>query len=273
MHLASFFDGLEQDGVTPIPVPLCVGPLAQLVATEDCTVSREQLTVREVVWRSGVPCTRPLRALFDEMRRTPEVRGAVVAMDMMAAAELVSIRQMRAYVEAHPGWKRVEQVRRALDLASEGSQSPAETRMRLVWELDAGLPRPLVNRAVFTLEGRRVGRPDLLDVEAGVVGEYDGAEHRRAHRHSKDVAREEEFRRLGLEYFKITGPDMANTDRIVARMMSTRARAKWLPEGRRAWTVEPPHWHPAPQSLDDLLERRRVMAEIYEEQERLASGA
>ena len=49
--------------------------------------------------------------------------------------------------------------------------------MRLIWTRTAGLPRPLTNRPVFDLQGRHIGTPDLLDVEAGLFGEYDGAMH------------------------------------------------------------------------------------------------
>src|SRR3954447_802486 len=68
-------------------------------------------------------------------------------------------------------------MRAALDLASEDSRSPNETRMRLVWVLDAGLPVPAVNQPVYDLDGRLLGVADLLDVAAGVVGEYDGEDH------------------------------------------------------------------------------------------------
>lgn len=46
--------------------------------------------------------------------------------------------------------------------------------------------------------------PDLFDDEAGLVVEYDGTEHRAARRHTRDVVREEQCRRLGLEYCKVT---------------------------------------------------------------------
>ena len=76
-------------------------------------------------------------------------------MDMMAAAELVSVAQMRAYVAQRPAWAGVGQVRRALPLASEHSRSPNETRLRLLW-VDAGLPTPLVNQ-VYDRDGRLLG--------------------------------------------------------------------------------------------------------------------
>ena len=49
--------------------------------------------------------------------------------------------------------------------------------MRLVWELDAGHPRPLCNVPLFDRHGRHLATPDLVDPGAGVVGEYDGAVH------------------------------------------------------------------------------------------------
>ena len=132
-------------------------------------------------------------------------------MDMMAAAELVSIKRQRDYVSSHPGRLGVPVARQALDLASEDSRSPNETRMRLVWVLDAELPPPLVNKPVFDLNGRLLGVADLLDPQAGVVGEFDGAEHRAARRHTADVEREDRLRRHGLEVFRVTGLGLLDT--------------------------------------------------------------
>lgn len=259
MQGAGFFDGLMPDGRTEMPVPLCVGPLAQIRRAPGGDVSRERLLANELVLVHGVQCTRLRRALFDAMRMAPDVREAVVAMDMAAAAELVSISQMVAYVEAHPGWEGVQQVRDALVLADENSRSPSETRMRLVWQLDAGFPRPLVNQPVFDLDGNLLGIADLLDPVAGVVGEYDGADHRKALRHSKDVAREDRFRRRDLEYFKVTGPDMLSTPVVTDRMASSRSRAKWLAPADRPWTlVPPPGWEPWP-TLDELFAYREMI--------------
>ncbi|HSJ20116.1 MAG TPA: hypothetical protein VK964_06050 [Nocardioidaceae bacterium] len=253
LHGATFFDGLAGDGRTRLPVPLNPGPFHQLSESDACTVSRDRLFAPEITRRHGMPATTPPRALFDEMRYAQHLRAAVVAADMAAAADLVSLRMMRAYVSEHPGWTGVEQVRRALLLASEQSLSPKETVMRLVWVLDAGLPTPACNRPVFTRSGRFVGRPDLLDVEAGVVGEFDGADHRTAERHTRDVEREDSFRRLGLEYFKITGRDLADRSRVVDRMHATRRRARFLSPGDRAWTVDPPGWWKPESTLDEVI--------------------
>jgi len=116
---------------------------------------------------------------------------------MAAAAELTSIRRMTSYVDQRATWPRVRLVRPALDLANEHSRSPAETRTRLVLMLDACLPRPLCNRAVYSYDGQLLGVPDLLLIEVGVAVEYDGAHHRDRSRHRSDVAREDLFRAHG----------------------------------------------------------------------------
>lgn len=263
LHGANFFDGLEPDGRTLVPVPLVIGPAGSIRADPRVVLSRDRLTEAEVVTRYGVPCTRRERALFDAARCAEDVAEAVVALDMGAAAELSSLCRMGRYVAAHSGWAGAPQVRTALGLASEDSRSPNEARTRVIWMVDAGLPPPLVNKPLFDLDGRLLGIPDLLDTEAGMVGEFDGADHRAALRHSKDVAREDRFRKVGLEYVKITGPDLAHRDRVVDRILSTRRRARWLPESRRAWTVTPPpHWE-IPPTLDEVLDLRDVMAEVY----------
>jgi hypothetical protein len=259
----NFFDGVGADGHTLAPVPLAVGQSEKIRSDGKASVSREPLTPEDVVQRHGIPCPRVSRALFDEMRRPVDWRESVVAMDMAAAADLVSVGRMQAFFSTHRRWRRARHVQRALQYASELSRSPNETRMRLVWVVDAGLPPPLVNREVFNRTGRPVGVADLLDPVDGVVGEYDGTDHRAARRHSRDVAREEDFRRLGLEYFKVTGPDLPRRARVVSRMLSTRSRARFSPADERAWTLDAPAGWPAAETLDELLDRREWLADLH----------
>lgn len=246
---AGFFDGRLPDGRTERPVPLVVGPTSHRRKVPGVRYLQDRVQPEEVVTQYGVPCTRIHRALFDAMRFAHDVREATVAMDMVAAAELASVSQMRRYVDAHHGWRGVPLVRKALELADEDSRSPQETRLRLVWVLDARLPRPLVNRPVFTLDGQLLGYADLFDEQAGMFGEFDGAEHRGAGRHARDVAREDRCRRAGLEYLKVTGPDLADIPFVVDRIRATRSRAPFLPPSARRWTLTPP-----PSWFDDAPE-------------------
>ena len=264
---ANFFDGLDVDGRTRFPVPLCIGELGQLTETAEACVRRDRLDAGEITQRAGIPCTTVLRALFDAARSAPDVHEAVVAIDMMAAAGLASIRQLVEYIRTRAGWRGVPQVRTALALASEHSRSPNETRMRLIWQLDAGLPRPRVNQRVFDLHGKLLGIADLLDPVAGVVGEYDGADHRSGTRQSKDVAREDGFRGVELEFFKVTGPDMHRRPMVANRMTTTRKRAKWLAVGERSWTIEPPPGSEVEMSLHEQLELRAWQVSLYRQYE------
>ena len=154
--------------------------------------------------------------------------------------------EFAAYVGRRNSWTGVPLARKAVALAVDFSRSPQETRVRLIWILDAGLPAPLCNRAVFDLDGNLLGYPDLLDPVAGVIGEYDGADHRSGERHRRDVAREELFRDHGLEYFTVVGADLSDLGLVVARMRRTRERAKFLPPESCAWTLDPPPWWTGP---------------------------
>lgn len=267
LHGAALLDGLQPDGRTRMPVPLAVGQRSRMRAGPDMTLSHDRLSDEERTRRHGVPCVTVLRAVFDAMRFADGLREAVVVLDMAAAAELTTIRRMRAYCLGRAGWTGVGLVRAALDLASEHSWSPNETRLRLVWVLDAGLPVPRCNQPVYDRRGALQGIADLLEVTAGVAGEYDGADHRAARRHTRDVAKDESFRAHGIEVFRVTGLDLPRRDLVVRRMCAAHARGSRLPADQRAWTLRAPYDEPPP-TLDDVLDQREWMARVHAEQER-----
>ncbi|MEV5001134.1 hypothetical protein [Nocardioides sp. LML1-1-1.1] len=241
LHGAAYFDGAGA------PVPLVEGR-RRLRSTPQVRVLRALLPDDQVLTRRGVRCTVPERALRDHLAGTG-LREAVVAIDMAVAAGITSRRRLRGVLPRR--WET------ALDLADEHSASPQETRLRLVWQLDAGWARPLVNRDVLAEDGRFLGRPDLLDADRGIVGEYAGAVHRDRARHRHDVRREDLFRRAGLEYVEVVGDDLRHPALVVERMEAAAARAGRLP---RRWRLGP-----APVPLDDRLDHRDAM-------DRLADG-
>lgn len=258
LHGGAFFDGLGPDGRTPAAVPVRLPDGHHHRPTPG--VRHLRGTPTDVVLVHGVPCLAPAPALLDAMRLHEDVRDAVVDVDMAAAAQLTSPRRMREMLESRPSWRGVPGVplvREALALADQHSASPPETRMRLVWLLDAGLPRPLVNQPVFDRrDGSLVAVPDLLDLEAGLVVEYDGDDHRSARRHSDDVDREARLREHLLEVTRSTGRDVRNRAHLAARFRAARERARYVEPGRRTWTIGAPPWYRPPTPLDVLLDLR-----------------
>jgi hypothetical protein len=240
-----WFDGLAAGGRELRPVDLG-SALTDLRSQPGIRISHEHLDLAELMWVDGLPVTTSLRSLLFEVRHARTLVAAVTAIDMAAYSDLVSLAEFDDYVARHPGWPGIRQARAARDLADENSWSPREVWLRLVWMTDAGFPRPLMNVPVFDREGRHIGTPDLLDVRAGVAGEYEGADaHLDAETRHRDLTREDAFRRVGLEYFTVVSRDARNRERLVARMTAARSRAPWLAEEQRRWSVVPPaRWIP-----------------------------
>lgn len=236
-----WFDGRAPDGRTQLPVTLLTGD-HNIRPQPGFVVSEERRPLHELMVVDGVVVTTHARSVSNEMRYAVNERAAVVAFDMAAYADLVSVEEMAAYLATISGWTGVPQARAALPWCEENSWSPRESAMRQLWERDAGLPRPLCNRPIFDRRGNLVGTPDLLDLESGLVGEYDGEVHLVNERRVIDREREAKFRRLGLECVTMVRGDSAHRDRVVELILEARARARWEPVSERLWTIEAPSW-------------------------------
>ncbi len=245
----TYFDGLGAPGRAELPVVLVTGP-DDIRPQPGIVVSAERLNPRDLIVHDDLRLTHGPRSVAFELRYAADVRDAVVVADMAAYDDLVSLAEAASYVAGLQGWTGVPLARAALLLADENSWSPQETRLRLVWELDAGLQRPLTNVPLFDLAGHHLGTPDLFDPVAGVVAEYDGALHLAGRQRRKDVAREQRFRNHGLEYLSVVAGDLWHTDLVVDRVLGARSRARWTPPSRRDWTLERPPWWQSLASVD-----------------------
>jgi hypothetical protein len=256
------------DGSTPDPSHVLDVDLAtcyQDIRSQDgFRVWQERLSPIELTALDGVSITLPVRSLFFCMRYARSVREAVKYADLAAYSDVCSIEEARIYALSHPGWTGVPQARKALLLADENSWSPKETDFRMIWILDAGLSHPLCNQPIFDRQGRHIGTPDLLDLESGTMGEYDGVLHLEGSRRSRDSRRQEKFRNHGLEPFHVVGHDMADRELVAERIHAARRRAKWEAESQRAWTIEPPPWWRETRTVDqrralDLEDKERLL--------------
>lgn len=132
--------------------------------------------------------------------------------------------------------------------------------MRGAWTRLAGLPRPRCNVPVFTLDGRHVGTPDLIDPATGLVGLYHGDSHLSLVGASKDNRQDADFRDIGLEPVAMFATDWRDLGDFTRRLVAAAGRAG-ARKARREWTIDPPSWW----TQTELVEQRRALAEWQRE--------
>lgn len=235
-----WFDGTRADG-TPRPVWLAVGG-DDIRPQPGVQISAERLDPRDLIVVDDISLTSAVRSTCFEMRYAMSVRRAAEILSMAAYSDHVSVDEMVGYAARHSGWTGIPRCRGGIPFAEENCWSPTEFTMVWTWQVDAELPPPLCNRPLFDRNGNHIGTPDLLDVEAGVVGQYDGALHLLGAQRSVDVLAEERYRGLGLECFTMLATDLRHPARMAERMHAARARARWEAKSQRRWTIEHPSW-------------------------------
>ena len=223
-------------------------------------VSQEFLHPAEITVVDGLPVTSAVRSVTFEMRYASGLGAAVEAIDMACYADLVSLAEVTAYVRRLGPVTGVQQARDALVEADENSWSPRETRMRGVWTRRAGLPRPRCNVPVFTLDGRHLGTPDLIDPSTGLVGQYHGDSHLSLVAASKDNKQDADYREVGLEPVAMFATDWHDLGDFVRRLVAAACRAREQTR-RRGWTIDPPPWW----TPTETVEQRRALAQWQRE--------
>lgn len=265
---ATWFEGRDgRGGLRPVVLALMHG---EIRSQPGFVVTSERLPPRDLTTHDALPITTHVRSVCFEMRYAPSDRDAVVILDMALMDDVVSIGEVTRYVERLQGWIGVGRCRVALAHADENSWSAQETRLRLIWVVDLKLPPPLCNHPVFDLAGRHVGTPDLIDVEAGLVIEYEGGLHLDRRRRGRDLQKEAAYRSLGLEYVVMVAADISSRETtIIPRLVQARQRARFAAASSRAWTVQPPSWWT---STTTVVARRALTARQRERLLRYRSG-
>jgi hypothetical protein len=193
--------------------------------------------------RFGLRVASPVRSLLDAVCWSTDLTRAVIVADAAAHAGCVQLADTAGALAAVPGRRGVEQARRAFRLADAASRSPLESQIRVIYVVEARLPRPLVNVPVFDRSGRLVAIVDLLDPEAGLVTEIDGSHHRERGQHRADNEREEELESLGLVVVRADSLDAGrHRDRLVGRFQSGYRRGLARDRSLDAWTLCEPDW-------------------------------
>ncbi len=116
---------------------------------------------------------------------------------------LVSVAEVADYAQARPGWRGVRRLLPRLALAEPATESPMETRLRLLL-IDGGLPRPGAQFVVRDFHGDFVARLDLAYPNARLGIEYDGGGHREPAAWRDDLRRQNRLRAAGWTLLRYT---------------------------------------------------------------------
>jgi hypothetical protein len=223
---------------------VCTSPRHRLVtATNDPSalqVSRSALDPDDLTEVDGVPCTSLVRAAFDAARFADDVTEAVVALDCLLRSTDLDLGDVQDYAAERRRWRGRPQVVRACSLTDGRALSCQETRLRVLWCELARLPTPKVNATVVDAAGVVLAMADLLDEDAWLVTEYDGAYHAGAAQRGRDDARTQRLHGAGLHVVRVVSTDLHASRRAqtAARLRTLRSRRIAEVRGRRrAWSV------------------------------------
>lgn len=236
-------DGIGATGER-LPIMLASPDGGQHRHRDGVRATRRSMHPHETLDFDAVRVTSLARAIYDQALDARGLRETVVTIDMGISRV---VRQARTsadnvirVVENHYKTRGIVRVRRALDLATDRSASPWESRTRLLAELDSGLSGLMPNAPVFDLKGNLLGVADLIDPETGLVIESDGSHHREAIQHTEDNRREERFERATAVVCRVTALDHKDRAATARRILAARVDA--AQQTNRGWTLDPPDW-------------------------------
>ena len=127
-------DGRRWDG-SFLPVLMALPPQRQ-VRRHGISTIRAPLPDSDLIEVGELIITAPGRSCFDMMRLS-SLEDAVVGVDAMLRAKVVSIEKLDDYLAKHAGWKGAPTVRSGLELCDGRAASCPESRLRVLWVVEA----------------------------------------------------------------------------------------------------------------------------------------
>ena len=126
-----------------------------------------------------------------------------------------TLEKIRSAINSFDGLWGVTALRRALDDARPNTDSPGETRTRLLLTR-AGFPEPAINHPVWDPDASKTRYLDLAFPELKIAVEYDGDYHRVSKKQwLLDTARRDSLRSLGWNLRVLTGLDIKKPQRAL----------------------------------------------------------
>ena len=173
--------------------------------TSGIVLHSDRLADDEVCMVRGIRTTTAARTAFDLGRR----RGltmAVIRVDALLQATDLKVVDVQPLLAHHRGVRGLVQLRRVLDLADAGAESPQETRLRLLLT-SAGMRPSRTQIEVFDY-GQQIGRIDMGWPEWKVGVQYDGIQHwTDPKQRTRDIDQNVEYQELGWRIVRV-GADL-----------------------------------------------------------------
>jgi predicted transcriptional regulator of viral defense system len=174
----------------------------------------------------GLVTTTVARAVF-ETACTTSFEAAVVTVDAALRADALAPEELERLLGVIEFWPGSATARAAVNFGDAGSESVAESRLRVVM-MNHGLPAP-VTQAVFRDADGFIARVDFYFEEYETVVEFDGRlkyADGSAEVLVQEKVREDRLRALGLQVVRANWSDLDRPHRLLAdiRKAFTRAR-------------------------------------------------
>ncbi len=173
----------------------------------------------------GLPVVSPEVAWL-QLASVLAVDDVVVAGDYLIRRKtpLSSLGLIAGVAADAAGERGVRRARLALSDIRQGTDSPMESRMRLII-VRSGLPEPVIGHTVIDPDGFFVGTPDLAYVAERIAIEYEGDHHRaNPHVFREDIERREGFERIDWRVLRVTHDHIRQPWRLVDRVRELLAR-------------------------------------------------
>lgn len=221
------------------PVLLHVGPAGRTRPAPLLDVDRGRLQPDDVREVGRLLVTTADHACVAIACRYGAEEGLVAA-DAAVRAGLTSQAELRERIASTRRVPGLPSARLMADLVDGRSRSTTESRFRFIWVMEARLPTPQVNPLVLTDDGGVLAAVDLLDLEAALVGEYDGGHHRDLRQHSDDNEREEALERLNLTVVRATAVHLWPRRRhLVSRLLAGWRDGMGRDRSKDRWAWQP----------------------------------
>ena len=204
---------VREDGRLHVSVP------ADGRAVQAASVVGHTLSAWTTMTFRGLPLTTPEQTWLD--------LASVLGRDALVAVGdwLVSYRHalttpeaLADIVRSASGRRGIATARAALTLVRTRSESPAETRLRLIL-LDAGFPEPWLNYLIHRPDGSFLARVDMAYPSERVILEYEGDGHRVDREvWFRDIHRREHLEDLGWRVVRVTAADLRTPASLLTRL-------------------------------------------------------